>query len=200
MLLVSYQTGEQVPYRFTSASNVYEFVRIEYELDHLHQYCYEIQQAVASALRRENQTLDKLKASPEDTYLEEMVQQDEVWGWERCNDSISNGTILMLILATVEQHLKFLTSDSHERPVRITTTPGQSKIDAYLQHISTSKNLDLEIPKSARAAMNEARKLRNAFAHGDLELIEESLNHLDPTRAFAAVRDLYNALEAAMYG
>ena len=111
---------------------------------------------------------------------------------------------LILLNIFLEKSLKMLCFEySHKNDSKvfgghkeeIKLLKGKSKIVTYINFIEKSLNLKLSIENKINLIDGNLRKIRNSFAHGDWEDVEEILKNIDLNEYLISISDVFKEIE-----
>jgi hypothetical protein len=75
---------------------------------------------------------------------------------------------------------------------------GQSKIEAYLEHLRSVRGLAFEEPEESKDLRRRTARIRNLYAHGDWDRVRVEVGRVPLQEAFNTVAKLFTAIEKAV--
>lgn len=202
--------GDFEPYLFQSSTQQVEFVAIAEEMEELNDYCVAAHDATRGILRKHEQTEQRIDSGDFETDIPvdaDFTAEDVQTGlldftipkWQHINRFISHATTLLLLHVFVERSLKALCiALSPSEEMKAKQLPGKSKIDSYLSFLKESCSLSFEEPEASEELRDAVRRIRNDFAHGDWEKVEDACGKLGLRNAFSASTELFEAIEGSI--
>ena len=200
-------SGDVEPYLFQSTTQQVEFVAIAEEMEELNDYCVAAHDATRNILKKHEQTEQRIASGdtemdfPDDAdFTAEDVQigliDSTIPKWQHINQFISHASSLLLLHVFVERSLKALCiAFSPSEDTKAKQLPGRSKIDSYLSFLKESCSLTFEEPAESEELRDAVRRIRNDFAHGDWEKVEDACKEIGLRRSFSASASLFEAIE-----
>jgi hypothetical protein len=199
-------SGDFEPYLFQSSTQRVEFVVIAEELEELNDYCVAAQDATNDILRTHEQTEQRIASgdtldipTDADLTIDDVhigLIDSTIPKWQHINQFISHATTLLLLHVFVERSLKALClALSPAETERAKQLPGKSKIDSYLSFLKESCSLSFEESEESEELRNAVRLIRNDFAHGDWEKVEDACKRVGLRMSFSVSAELFEAIE-----
>lgn len=188
------EQGKFVPVKETCyqlyESDYYPFEEFADELRALNDYCFLIAQAVNQEKERANQELIQTRAKPEMEFpwlapftktelLIGLEGESDQWEWAA---SISRAHLVILLYSFLEKTLKYLSEWFQEESILTQKkSKGEPKLYSYLYAIlGIDKPKFYEQYREIAEILDASRKIRNQFAHenleGDLPVLPEELS------------------------
>jgi len=192
---LEYANGQYLyqPTRFSET-----FFVIFGKLAQLNNYCFHQLVSSHSHLSELKSQRNKAKnqASPA---AEELDYYDEqIPDWENNVAVVAKATAVVLLCSFAEWALKTISKELASDPPR-KTSPGLSDIEHLLQHINQNAGLVLPDQEMEMSVIHSFRTIRNAFAHGDWQALEQQLAVLRLRNCFEAVSNLVMQIEIAAW-
>jgi hypothetical protein len=185
---------QQVNYSLWDAE-YFPFVVLGDELQSLNDYCYIIKNAIQSEFEKAIEDVDAHKCVPKDFNHEYhgftphevlLGLEQEMYKWQWLKD-ITATHLIILLYAYLEKTLKYICRLFFEEG--IIKTKRKSKDDKLSNYISIIADADIENRilnvQDKLNLINEARKIRNNFAHDNLEGfdLDEEADYIYDNRA-----------------
>lgn len=188
------EQGKFVPVKETCyqlyESDYYPFAEFADELRALNDYCFLIAQAVNQEKERANQELIQTRAKPEKEFpwlapftktelLIGLEGESDQWEWVA---SISRAHLVILLYSFLKKTLKYLSEWFQEESILTQKkSKGEPKLYSYLYAIlGIDKPKFYEQYREIAEILDASRKIRNQFAHenleGDLPALPEELS------------------------
>ena len=152
------------------------------------QLCANYQQALAA---KEN--LESLNANPNAWCLSCEMAEKKVQDWDYNVSVFSIATPIFLISSFIEWSLSELLAVYSGSP-KIRSQRGESKIEAMLDSLSDSNDLEMQIPLEFKLKLNKFRRCRNDFAHGEWSKLS-ALNDIDIYEYIVCTSTLFSMLD-----
>lgn len=201
---------EDIPpdYLFRVDSFSKEFWLIATEMAQLNDYCVLCLQQTSQHLGELHKQLDDLQSGKKRILTElgdftgevSLDLEEKIPTWEDTYQFISHATCLILLLAFVERSLKLLcTALSPTNTGLPKQKPRESKIALYIRYLKEKCKIVFSEPKEAMNILNQCRKARNSFAHGDWDDLRNEITQIKLRNAFDTVTKLLYAIEQAMW-
>ena len=151
-------------------------------LHHTHDYC--LHQLIESQNKLE-ELIEETKENPD---------SEGHYYWEYNVDVVSKSTVLVVMASFIEWGLKKVLKElTGSIPSR--TNKSISNIEHYISGIQNLALNDLKLSQELSFKLEMLRKLRNKFAHGDWDQIEEILKEIRFKDTFKAISDLFEEIE-----
>ena len=206
--------GNQGDYLFFSGGEIC-FVVIETEMEQLNDYCFCILNAVDSKYKQlKNQIKDLDAKSPHEVLftakmgdleweytaseMSQAINDIDVPKWEDNLNFVSYANCILLLYIFVEKSLKDLTKymkGEDEKPAK--QIKGYSKVVSYIKYMNDTLGLNFTVDENILNYIDEARIVRNAYAHGDWDEIRKLLSNKDLREYFTAASSLFYLIENA---
>lgn len=192
---VEYANGQYLyqPTRFSET-----FFVVFDKLAQLNNYCFH--QMVSSRSRLSTLKSERDRAANKRwCSAEELIYYDEeIPDWEDNVNVISKATAIILLCSFVEWALKTISGELTSAPPR-KNSQNLSDIDYLLQHIKQNAGLLLSGQIEEISLIHTFRKIRNAFAHGNWQELEQQLAALRLRDCFESVSNLLMQIEMAAW-
>lgn len=205
-LLYLEETDDIAPYLFRSSSGSIEFIIIEDEMEKLNDYCVVSTGAVQVILDK-YQTQAKLYSSGKEKLVHQEIgdvtsealmglEDVEIPKWEHMHSFLAHATCLLLLHVFVEKSLKSLCSvyapnNSHSaRQIK-----GLSMVDSYIKYLKETCSINVIEPEDSIFLRENIRKIRNDFAHGDWDNVEETTKKVSLRHSFETITMLLESIE-----
>lgn len=131
---------------------------------------------------------------------EELDYYDEqIPDWEDNINVISKATAIILLCSFAEWALKTISIELTSASPR-KNSQSLSDVEHLLQHIKQNAGLSLPDQTEEMSLIHAFRKIRNAFAHGNWQELEQQLAVLRLRDCFESVSDLLMQIEMAAWG
>jgi hypothetical protein len=199
--------AHQVNYSLWDAES-FPFVMLDDELKSLNDYCYIIKNSIQSEFEKATDDVDAHKCVPKDFNHEYrnftshevlMGLEQEMYKWQWLKD-ITAAHLIILLYAYLEKTFKYICRLFFEEG--IIKTKRKSKDGKLSNYISIIADVDIENRiqnvQDKLNLINEAGKIRNNFAHDNLEGVDsdEEADYIYDNRAFAPPFKLIEFIDA----
>ena len=75
---------------------------------------------------------------------------------------------------------------------------GESSLEASLRYLIEEAGFDLADTTPLSPLLDRCRQIRNDFAHGDWENVQDAIQEINLVSAFGAASDLFTQIENGM--
>jgi hypothetical protein len=197
------------PYIFLSPFGDRVFALIEEEMEELNDFCVIYINAVEDALNREKAQSKKYSSGQHKFIHPEIgdVTENALMGledfvipkWEQIHSFLSHANCLLLLHIFTEKSLKSLCINyAPDKLSSAKQIKGISKIDSYLQYLNKTCNFSFKEPNGATELRDGIRRIRNAFAHGDWDIVRKTTQKYSLRKSFYIITTLFRSIEEAI--
>jgi hypothetical protein len=205
----------EAEYLFQSLSGIIEYVVIDTEMSQVNDYfvmCFTETENKLEEMKQDLKDYEsgaKKLVDPEygDVTGEAMdgLGGFEIPAWEDNFGFIAPAMCLVHLHIFTEKSLKSLCSEYSPKnnskvyggyAIKVMREKNESQIEAYIRYLKNDCAIDLSVPDNIYDLINLSRKVRNEFAHGDWDVVRESLKEVDLPLAFQAVTHLFEDIES----
>jgi len=123
---------------------------------------------------------------------------DQIPMWEDNVEVVGRATSIVLLCSFVEWGLKLVTRELCGAIPR-KRSRSISDFEFILHHLQHNGGLHLNIDVGATNVVHSFRGIRNAFAHGDWETLNEQLNSVSLRACFEAVARIFQCIEESAW-
>lgn len=168
------------------------------KLAQLNNYCFHQLVSSHSQLSELKSQRDMAKNQRWPSAEELHYYDDEIPDWENNVNVLAKANAIVLLCSFSEWALKIVSKElTSEVPRK--TSRGQSDIEHLLQHIKENAGLSLPDQDMELSIIHSFRSIRNAFAHGNWQELEQQLTVLRLRDCFEAVSNLVMEIEIAAW-
>lgn len=203
--------SEGETYLFETESLIVEFVRIEETIRNLNDYFVICDRAIG-------QEIDLLKKLSGAGGVPESVDPNSEEGWllkeskwaideiqipelEWTRRVLESGSRLMMLASCCEHLLCWLVEQHCDKAAtRPKQLPQESRVEALWRVLHERCRGPQQIPSRAAKAIDEMRKIRNEFTHGEWDKLEQRLGQQKFSSYFDAIREAFDLLESHLAG
>jgi hypothetical protein len=198
-------------YIFKTVSGDVGFVQIDEEMEQLNNYCWLITQSVQNKISNLNAGITEAKDNPDKVIGlfdgTEITNNDTLNGmeeyvlpiWKDTKSFILPATCNMLLYILVEKSLKHLCNYCKgfvkETDIQPKQVNGLSKVESYLEYLKREFFPELKIDKKTLDLIHRSQKIRNAYAHGDWDIVRSEMASVNLVDAFITSASLFYSIE-----